>query len=96
MTNNNSNKRKFDPALIAFVLAAFALVFIAGGYLATKNWIPFSFFKKGLSDTKSLVEEIKQPRPALLGESYYEGEGVTKHNPARVFEGLTLLPGKVP
>ena len=92
----NDRKRPFDPALAAFVIAVLVVVFLAGGYVASRGWAPFTLFDKGLSDTRTLVEEATQERPALLGERFYEGEGILKHDPGNTFRGLTLLQGSLP
>ena len=94
--DTNSKKHGFDPALIAFVFAILVVVFMAGGYLAINNKAPFSLFNKGLSDTRTLLEDVSQSRPALLGERFHEGSGVLKHDAARTFKGLTLLQGTLP
>lgn len=89
-------QKKFNPALISFILTAFLGTFFIGGLFGSKNWQPFAYFKKGYHDMKVLIREINQKRPLLLLPKFYQEKGVVSYNASKVSPGLTLLQGTMP
>ena len=77
-------------------LALLILVFIFGGYFSSNNYPPFGLLKQGFHDTKALIKELSQTHNALLTEQVYPGDGVTKQDADRQFNGLTLMQGIFP
>jgi hypothetical protein len=86
-------RREFDVARLAFWAAAFFWMFLFGGVFATNELQPYQMFEDGYRAAKTLVKERLQTRPSVLIERRYAGDGVTRHDPARAHEGLTLMEG---
>jgi len=94
--SQTNNQGKIDPALLVFKTVLVALVFLAGGYFASKNWQPFRFIDEAFKATVTVVEEQTQVRPVLLVESRYSGDGVYLHDKDQAYNGLTVLQGTLP
>jgi Arylsulfotransferase (ASST) len=86
-------RRTLDLARLAFWVSAAFWVFLLGGVFATHELQPYQMFEDGYRAAKELVSEQLQTRPGLLIERRYDGNGVTRHEPGRAHDGLTLMEG---
>lgn len=89
----NHRLQRLDPARIAFWAAGAFWIFLLGGLSATHEWQPYQILEDGYRAARLLVSEQLQTRPTLLEERRYHGHGVIRHEPARAYDGLTLMEG---
>ena len=84
---------RFDIAKSTFVASIALALFFVGGIFGSKEWQPYQFVEDGFLDAMQMLDELRQERPALMQEIHYEGEGVTRLESTKVFNGLTLVQG---
>ena len=89
-------REPFDIARLVFMMSLMVGVFLGGGIFASKEWQPYQLFEDGYNAARQLYRESRQTRPDNLWKKRYDGDGVTLHDTARVFQGLTLIQGLFP
>lgn len=82
-----------NPARLLFWATIALGIFLMGGALAKRGMQPYRLFDDGLLTAKTLIKEMRQTRPDVLIEQQYDGDGVTRHDPALAHDGLTLMQG---
>jgi len=85
-----------QSSTFVFKASLLLIVFIIGGFFATKNYPPFNLLKQGYKDAITLIKELTQTRNDMLLKHAYEGDGVTKHDTEQSYKGLTLMQGIFP
>jgi len=85
--------KKPDFARLGFRASLLLVVFLAGGEFALRDWQPNKFFSDGYVAAKQLVNQVMQTRPEHVEKRRYAGDGVTRHDPARAFQGVTVMQG---
>jgi hypothetical protein len=91
-----SKKNSIDPTAVIFGVSLLAIIFVAGGVFAIKNYPPFNFLRDGYRSTAALFESPLKERSSLLVAPAYEGDGVTVHDTSQTSDGLTILQGIFP
>lgn len=86
-------KSIIDISRLAFWSAVFIAVFFMGGEFATRYWQPWKFYDWNKTAAMALIRQAIAKRPLYMEKIKYTGNGVTKHAPARVSDGLTLMQG---
>lgn len=85
--------KKFDLAKLAFGVSVAFGIFLIGGVFGTKEWHPYQMFEDGYKAARALVKQQNQTRPDNLKKRQYEGDGITRHDRARAYDGYTLMQG---
>ena len=91
-----SRRRDVDWAKATFWLVIAFGIFLTGGVFASKRLQPYQFFEDGYEAARALFEQSVQTRHALLEKIRYDGEGLVAVDPARAYDGLTLIEGLFP
>lgn len=91
-----SRLKSVDWARAVFWLVIAFGVFLAGGVFATKRLQPYLMFEDGYRAAKALIEQAVQPRHDLIERIQYQGEGLVYSDPAKAYDGLTLIEGLFP
>lgn len=86
-------QKKPDVARLMFRASLLFVLFLAGGEFAKRGWQPYQMFEDGYKAAKKLVAQARQTRPAIVEKLRYAGDGVTRHDPRRAYEGVTLMQG---
>lgn len=86
-------QKKLDPARIVFWISIALGIFLVGGEFAKRGWQPYRMFEKGYHDAKRLIRQARQTRPWIIEKRRHEGDGVTRHDAARAYPGITLMQG---
>jgi hypothetical protein len=85
-----------DWAKGAFWLVVALGLFLAGGVFSTLKLQPYQFFEDGAQAAAELVGQAVETRHSLLEKIRYQGNGVVSSDPARAYEGFTLIEGLFP
>jgi hypothetical protein len=86
----------FDFAQFAFWAAVAVVVFLVGGVFGEKQLPPYRLFSEGYKSAKTVVAETTQVRHGLVQKIQYAGDGVTRHDASRSYNGFTLIQGLFP
>jgi hypothetical protein len=92
----SKDKKKLDFSQVTFKVSLILGVFLLGGILAQSGVYPFNFIDKGITATKTLIEEQTRTHPELLERITYPGEGVTINETEQTSKGFTLMQGWFP
>ena len=86
-------QKKSDVARIVFWASLVFVIFLVGGEFAKRGWQPYQMFEDGYKAAKALINQALRTRPFIVEKSRYDGDGVTRHDPARAYQGITLIQG---
>jgi len=91
--NMQQRQKKPDVARIIFWTSLAFGIFLVGGEFAKRGWQPYQVFEDGYLAVKQLVKQAGQTRPWIVEKRRYDGDGTTRHDPARAYQGVTLMQG---